>query len=62
MVNKEDVYTLGAAVGVAARADLDEDLVYRITKAFWEQAKAARVKDNPWMKDITLDYAVAEAA
>jgi len=59
VVNKEDIYTLGAAVGVAARADLDPDLVYRITKAYWEQAKQA-VKDNPWMKGITLDYAVAD--
>ena len=37
VVNTEDIYTLGAAVGVAARADLDDDLVYRITKAYWEQ-------------------------
>jgi TRAP-type uncharacterized transport system substrate-binding protein len=44
---------------VAARADLADDLVYRITKAYWEQAKKA-VKDNPWMKDITLEYAVAD--
>jgi len=59
VVNTENVYTLGAAVGVAARADLDDDLVYRITKAFWEQREKA-VKDNPWMKDITLEYAVAD--
>lgn len=59
VVNTEDVYTLGAAVGVTARADLDEDLVYRITKTYWEQAKLA-VNDNPWMKDITLEYAVAD--
>ena len=59
VVNTEDVYTLGAAVGVAARADLDADLVYRITKAYWEQAAKA-AKDNPWLKDITLDYAVAD--
>jgi len=59
VVNEEDVYTLGAAVGVAARADLDQDLVYRITRAYWEKAKEAE-KDNPWMKDITLDYAVQD--
>ncbi len=59
VVNTEDVYTLGAAVGVAARADLDADLVYRITKAYWEQAAKA-AKDNPWLKEITVDYAVAE--
>lgn len=59
VVNTEDIYTLGAAVGVAARADLDEDLVYRITKAFWEQSKVAQ-KDNKWMSGITLDYGVAD--
>ncbi len=59
VVNVKDVYTLGAVVGVAARADLDEDTVYRITKAFWEEAEKAQ-KDNPWMKGITLDYAVQD--
>ena len=59
VVNKEDIYTLGAAVGVTARADLDDDTVYRITKAYWEQAKEA-TKDNPWMKGITLPYAVQD--
>ncbi len=59
VVNTDDVYTLGAAVGVSARADLDEDLVYRITKAYWEK-HAEAMKDNPWMKDITMEYGVAD--
>ena len=59
VVNTDDVYTLGARVGVAARADLSDDLVYKITKTYWEEAKKA-VKDNPWMKDITMDYAVSD--
>jgi uncharacterized protein len=59
VVNTDDIYTLGAAVGVAARADLSEETVYRITKAFWEQAKAAQ-KDNPWLKEITMEYGVAD--
>ncbi len=61
VVNNEDIYTLGATVGVAARKDLDEDLVYRVTKAYWEKAKEA-AKDNPWMKDITMEYAVQDGA
>ena len=36
VVNTEDVYTLGAVVGVDVRTDIAEDLVYRITKAYWE--------------------------
>jgi TRAP transporter TAXI family solute receptor len=59
VVNTEDVYTLAAIVGVTARADLDEELVYRITKAYWEAAKDAEA-DNPWLAGITLEGAVAE--
>jgi len=61
VVNTDDIYTLGAAVGVTARADLDEDTVYRLTKAFWEQREKS-MNDNPWLKDITLEYAVQDGA
>ncbi|GAB4541997.1 MAG: TAXI family TRAP transporter solute-binding subunit [Roseibium sp.] len=59
VVNTEDVYTLGAVVGVTARADLSEDLVYRITKAYWEASKKATAT-HPWLKDVTLEYAVQD--
>lgn len=59
LVNSEDVYTYGAWVGVTTRADLDEETVYEVTKAFWEAAEAARA-DTPWLKEITLKQAVAE--
>ncbi len=59
VTNTDDIYTLGAVVGVNARADLDEDLVYRITKAYWEAAEAS-VATHPWLKEITLDYAVQD--
>ncbi len=59
VVNTDDVYTLGAVVGVAVRADVDEDLVYRMTKAYWEASKEA-VKTQPWLKDVTLEYAVQD--
>ncbi|MBO6718543.1 MAG: TAXI family TRAP transporter solute-binding subunit [Rhizobiaceae bacterium] len=59
VVNTEDVYTLAAAVGVTARADLDDDLVYRITKAYWE-AKETAAANNPWLRDITLEYALQD--
>jgi len=61
VVNTEDVYTLGADVGVAARTDLDEDLVYRITKAYWEALEKEK-ENTPWMKGITLEGAVKAAA
>ena len=59
VVNTEDVYTLGAVVGVTARKDLDADLIYNITKTYWEASKAA-MATNPWLKDVTLDYAVQD--
>ena len=60
VVNADDVYTLGATVGVTARADLDEDLVYRITKAYWEKLAEAK-ETTPWLRGITLEDAVASA-
>ncbi len=59
VVNTEDVYTLGAVVGVTARVDLDEDLIYNITKAYWE-ASADAIGTHPWLKDVTLEYAVQD--
>ena len=57
--NTEDVYSLGAVVGVVTRADLDDDTVYKVTKAFWEGAEKMRA-DAPWLDRVTLDYAVQE--
>jgi TRAP transporter TAXI family solute receptor len=54
-----DIYTLGAAVGIMARADMDDDQVYAITKAFWDNIDEARAS-TPWLGAITLDYAVHE--
>jgi uncharacterized protein len=59
VVNTEDVYTLGAVVGVTARKDLDADLIYDITKTYWE-ASVEAAKTNPWLGDITLEYAVQD--
>ena len=57
--NTEDVYTLGAVVGVVAREDLDEETVYQVTKTFWEEAEKMR-GNAPWLEKVTLDYAVRE--
>lgn len=59
VVNTDDVYTLGAVVGVTARKDMDEELVYRITRTYWEASKAA-MATHPWLKEVTLDYAVQD--
>ncbi|SFQ07960.1 TAXI family TRAP transporter solute-binding subunit [Tranquillimonas alkanivorans] len=59
VVNEQDVATLGAVVGVSTRADLDPEIVYEVTKAFWEGAEGRR-EDTPWLENVTLDYAVRE--
>jgi hypothetical protein len=59
VVNTDDVYTLGAVVGITARKDLDADLIYNITKTYWEASKGA-METNPWLKDVTLEYGVQD--
>jgi len=59
VVNTKDICTLGAVVGVTTRTDMDADVVYEITKAFWEGAEGMR-GTAPWMEKVTLDYAVHE--
>jgi TRAP transporter TAXI family solute receptor len=58
VTNKEDVYTVGATVGVSARMDLSEDAVYKITKVFWENLEEAQ-KTAPFMEKINLDGALS---
>lgn len=57
--NTEDVYTYGAWVGVITRADMDEETVYEVTKAFWEAAKDARAS-TPWLQSITEEVGVQD--
>ena len=59
MVNTEDVYTLGAVVGITARKDMDADMIYDITKAYWEASEKA-METNPWLKDVTPEYGVRD--
>ena len=55
-----DVYTLGATVGVTARMDLRTDLVYAVTKAFWENLDEAR-KTSPFLNRVRLEEAFVAA-
>jgi TRAP-type uncharacterized transport system substrate-binding protein len=49
VVNTKDVPTLGALVGIGVRASMSEDLVYKMTKAFWTHIDQAHAT-APWMK------------
>lgn len=50
MVNTEPVQTLGALVGVGVRADMPDDIVYKVTKAFWEHLDDVHAS-AVWMKN-----------
>lgn len=59
--NSESVYTYGSWVGVVTRADMSEETVYDVTKAFWEAAEKARAS-TPWLKSITPEIGVQDGA
>jgi TRAP transporter TAXI family solute receptor len=59
VVNEGDVYSIGATVGVVTRKNMDEGAVYDIVKTFWEGAEKMR-PNAPWLRHVTLDYAVRE--
>lgn len=54
VVNEEDIYVIGSTVGLTARMDLDEETVYQMTKAIWENLPAAQ-ETLPFLKAITLE-------
>ena len=55
--NDTSVMSMNVAVGIGIRADLDEDIVYRITKAFWDNLDQI-TSDAPWSKSLDVAYAV----
>ena len=59
MVNTEPVTTLGAMVGIGVRANMPEDVVYRITRAFWNNIAEVHAT-AVWMKNtVNLKVALA---
>ncbi len=58
-VNDGPVMSFDTAVGIGVRADLDEEVVYAMTKAFWENVDSI-TSDAPWAKALNLEYAAAE--
>lgn len=58
LVNEEPVLTVGAWIGVGARADLPEELVYDATRAFWDNIHELHAQ-GPAFQGITLDTALS---
>ncbi len=57
--NTEAVKAWNTSVGVAVRADLDEEIVYKVTKAFWDNLGQI-TSDAPWAKALDVEYAAAK--
>lgn len=53
-VNETPVYTIGINVGIATRADLDEQVVYDMTKAYWDSLEQQKAS-TPWLRNLTLE-------
>ncbi|MEO1225098.1 MAG: TAXI family TRAP transporter solute-binding subunit [Pseudomonadota bacterium] len=58
-VNEGPIMSMNTAVGIGVRADLDEETVYRITRAFWENLDQV-TSDAPWVEAIDIDYAAQQ--
>ncbi|MEL7098505.1 MAG: TAXI family TRAP transporter solute-binding subunit [Pseudomonadota bacterium] len=54
--NETAVASLDGAVGIAVRSDLDEEVVYQVTKAFWDNLDKV-TSDAPWAKALNINYA-----
>ena len=57
--NDAAVVSFNTAVGIAVRADLDEETVYQVTKAFWDNLDQV-TSDAPWAKALDLTFAASE--
>ena len=51
--NDDPVMSFDLSVGIAVRTDLDADLVYAMTKAFWDNIDQV-TSDAPWAKALKL--------
>jgi len=57
--NDAPVMSFDTAVGIAVRADLDEETVYQITRAFWENLDSV-TSDAPWAQALNVEFAASQ--
>lgn len=58
-VNAEPVNTVGINVGIATNKDLSEEVIYKMTKAYWT-ARAEDKNAPAWLGDMSLDTVFAD--
>ena len=57
--NDGPVMSFDTAVGIAVRADMDEDTVYQVTKAFWDNIDQV-TSEAPWAKALNVKFAASK--
>lgn len=57
--NDSAVVSFDTAVGIAVRAEIDDEVVYNITKTFWENIEQV-TSDAPWAKALNVDFAASQ--
>lgn len=60
-VNEGPVVSNDTPVGIGVRADLNEETVYQMTKAFWDNVGSIS-SDAPWASKLNLEFAVESRA
>ena len=57
--NDAAVMSFDTAVGIAVRGDIDEETVYQITKAFWDNIDEV-TSQAPWAKALDIEFAAGQ--
>lgn len=57
--NDAAVMSFDTAVGIGVRADLDEETVYQVTKAFWDNIEQV-TSEAPWAKALSIEFAASQ--
>lgn len=58
-VNEEPIYTIGSTIGIATHKDMPEEVIYNITKAYWEGLEDEK-GSTPWLRNMSLDGVFAD--
>jgi len=58
-MNEAPVTSFDTAVGISVRTELDDETVYKITKAFWDNIDQV-TSDSPWAKALNLEFAASK--
>ncbi len=58
-INDAAVMSFDTAVGIAIRGDIDEELVYQMTRAFWDNIEQV-TSEAPWAAALDVNFAASQ--